>query len=380
MKLKKYRQIDVAFLIVCISYIVDIGNAKYALAGIFAVLYALIMAMNRRNLATSGVGSVFSPILIAIIILVGITIIKQLFNGFQSYAINETIYFITPLFLAWIYVSNSNTKQVSDMLDILFYLCVLFFIPQIVSRLTLENLQSIDLSSSFSPFESGFAYFFLLFEWLYFFKKQKKKAVVSLVLCVIGFKRFCMLAAVLLLVFSKIVGDNRKIDKKLVNIAIACFVLLPGITCIAMNSGFENWFYEVFGVSLYKFTLSRSHRIVMLMESDEVKYGLGSTTVYLTKAFQEIHNSRVEQWNLHNDIVRIFMECGILGSVAFTTAFFKAGAFCRATFVLMIYIFLESYVNHLFGAGSVLLWVIIYLMLSYAKMSKETAENSIRGQ
>ena len=162
MKLKKYRQIDVAFLIVCISYIVDIGNAKYALAGIFAVLYALIMAMNRRNLATSGVGSVFSPILIAIIILVGITIIKQLFNGFQSYAINETIYFITPLFLAWIYVSNSNTKQVSDMLDILFYLCVLFFIPQIVSRLTLENLQSIDLSSSFSPFESGFAYFFLL--------------------------------------------------------------------------------------------------------------------------------------------------------------------------------------------------------------------------
>ena len=109
--IKKLRQIDCIYLVVFVAYTIDIGNLKYLLAMIFAMLYVAIMALRGKNMATKESERLFLKILYGLIVLFLITFALQVVNGFQQYAINEAIYFITPLVFAWIYVSNSSSKK-----------------------------------------------------------------------------------------------------------------------------------------------------------------------------------------------------------------------------------------------------------------------------
>lgn len=364
--IKKPRQIDLIFLFVYATYLLEIGNMKYVLAMFFAFLYIVIMASRDKRLVTKESEKMFVIILCSIVILAFITLLLQLWNGFQKYAINEVIYFITPLGFVWIFVNNSDENRMEKMLDYMFAVAVSTYIIRIIPDLTMDNLKEMSLRTSYSVFESGYGFTMIVFEWLYLYKKEKKKALLALVLCLLSFKRFNMLAAIVMFLFSKKLITRNRVSNWTRIVVIVWFVLLPVAMCLIVTDEFNNWFARSFGMTLHQFTLSRSTRISMLMESDEVKYGLGSTTVYLTKVYQEMHQSTIEQWNLHNDVVRIYMECGILGSVVFTSAYFKSVCFQRAPFVLMCYIFLESCVNHLFGAGSVQYWLLIYLAIAYA--------------
>ena len=363
---KKPRQIDCVFLLVYAAYLLDIGNMKYVLAMFFAFLYIVIMASREKKLVTKESEKMFVTILCGVAVLAFITLLLQLWNGFQQYAINEVIYFITPIGFVWIFVNNSNEKRIEKMLDYMFVVAVSAYVVRIIPDFTIDNLKEINLRTSYSIFESGYAYTMIVFEWLYLYKKEKKKALLAFVLCLLSFKRFCMLAAIVLFLFSKKLITRNQVPKWARIAAVIGFVCLPVAMCVIVSDAFSNWFSGTFGLTLHQFTLSRSTRIRMLLETDEVKFGLGSTTVYLTKVYQEMHQSTIEQWNLHNDVVRIYMECGILGSIAFTWSYFKTVCFQRAPFVLMCYIFLESCVNHLFGAGSVQYWLLIYLAIAYA--------------
>ena len=78
---------------------------------------------------------------------------------------------------------------------------------------------------------------------------------------------------------------------------------------------------------------------------------------------------------MHNDLVKIYLECGILGSIVFTYIYMKAASVSRMLFVMMCYIFFECYFNHLFGAGSTDIWILIYLIMSIAGMTTRNAES-----
>lgn len=366
MLLKKPRQIDCFFILVFLAYVFDIGNLKYALAGFFALFYILIMFVHERYLCVKGEGQSIVLFLAGIAALLLITMLLQMVNGFQSYAVNEAIYFITPLMFIWVYVSNSDSEQMDKMLNLMFCICIVDFLRQTLPNLTLENLKTISFAESYSVFENGCAYYMILFEWLYLYKGQKHKAALALAICLVSFKRLCMVCAVLMFIFSGPIMKKERVQSSCAILVMLIFTLLPVVTCIAMSNDFSAWFEEGFGVSLAELTLSRSQRIVMVMETDQIKYGLGSTTVYLTEVYQKMHDSDITQWNLHNDLVRFYLECGIFGTIAFTYTFFRAVTFQRATFVLMCYVFAESYVNHLFGAGSVTFWIIAYMAIVYA--------------
>lgn len=374
LQIRKLRQVDCFFLFVMIAYAFDFGNLKYAMAWCFSAIYFLGSGLYEKR-RLRGIGKEYLLVFGGITFLFAITAILQMINGFNSYAINEAVYYYTPLIFIIVYSQISEEQDVETILNYLFVLYVIVFLKNFAGKLTLANLKSISFANSYSPFESELAFVFLIFECFYLYMGKRKNAIISLILCILSFKRISMLAAIAFFIFSKWIVVKKAVNKKIVIVTTVVFVLLPVLTCLMLNDTLEAWFYQTFHVTLNEITLTRSSRIEAVINSGQIKYGLGSVTTYLTKYLNALHGSNFSNRNLHNDLVKIYLECGILGSIVFTYIYMKAASVSRMLFVMMCYIFFECYFNHLFGAGSTDIWILIYLIMSMAGMTTRNAES-----
>ena len=374
LQIRKLRQVDYFFLLVMIAYAFDFGNLKYAMAWCFSAVYFLGSGLYEKR-RLRGIGKEYLLIFGGITFLFAITAILQMINGFNSYAINEAVYYYTPLIFIIVYSQISEEQDVETILNYLFVLYIIVFLKNFAGQLTLANLKSISFANSYSPFESELAFVFLIFECFYLYMGKRKNAIISLILCILSFKRISMLAAIVFFIISKWIVVKKAVNKKIVIVTTVVFVLLPVLTCLMLNDTLEAWFYQTFHVTLNEITLTRSSRIEAVINSGQIKYGLGSVTTYLTKYLNALHGSNFSNRNLHNDLVKIYLECGILGSIVFTYIYMKAASVSRMLFVMMCYIFFECYFNHLFGAGSTDIWILIYLIMSIAGMTTRNAES-----
>lgn len=374
LQIRKLRQVDCFFLFVMIAYAFDFGNLKYAMAWCFSAIYFLGSGLYEKR-RLRGIGKEYLLIFGGITFLFAITAILQMINGFNLYAINEAVYYYTPLIFIIVYSQISEEQDAKTILNYLFVLYVIVFLKNFAGQLTLANLESISFENSYSPFESELAFVFLIFECFYLYMGKRKNAIISLILCILSFKRISMLAAIVFFIISKWIVVKKAVNKKIVIVTTVVFVLLPVLTCLMLNDTLEAWFYQTFHVTLNEITLTRSSRIEAVINSGQIKYGLGSVTTYLTKYLNALHGSNFSNRNLHNDLVKIYLECGILGSIVFTYIYMKAASVSRMLFVMMCYIFFECYFNHLFGAGSTDIWILIYLIMSIAGMTTRNAES-----
>lgn len=374
LQIRKLRQVDCFFLLVMIAYAFDFGNLKYAMAWCFSAIYFLGSGLYKKR-RLRGIGKEYLLVFSGITFLFAITAILQMINGFNSYAINEAVYYYTPLIFIIVYSQISEEQDVETILNYLFVLYVIVFLKNFAGQLTLANLKSISFANSYSPFESELAFVFLIFECFYLYMGKRKNAIISLILCILSFKRISMLATIVFFIFSKWIVVKKAVNRKMVIVTTVAFVLLPVLTCLMLNDTLEAWFYQTFHVTLNEITLTRSSRIEAVINSGQIKYGLGSVTTYLTKYLNALHGSNFSNRNLHNDLVKIYLECGILGSIVFTYIYMKAASVSRMLFVMMCYIFFECYFNHLFGAGSTDIWILIYLIMSIAGMTTRNAES-----
>lgn len=374
LQIRKLRQVDCFFLFVMIAYAFDFGNLKYAMAWCFSAIYFLGSGLYEKR-RLRGIGKEYLLVFGGITFLFAITAILQMINGFNSYAINEAVYYYTPLIFIIVYSQISDEQDVETILNYLFVLYVIVFLKNFAGQLTLANIKSISFANSYSPFESELAFVFLIFECFYLYMGKRKNAIISLILCILSFKRISMLAAIVFFVFSKWIVVKKAVNKRIVIVTTVVFVLLPVLTCLMLNDTLEAWFYQTFHVTLNEITLTRSSRIEAVINSGQIKYGLGSVTTYLTKYLNALNGSNFSNRNLHNDLVKIYLECGILGSIVFTYIYMKAASVSRMLFVMMCYIFFECYFNHLFGAGSTDIWILIYLIMSIAGMTTRNAES-----
>lgn len=373
-QIRKIRQVDCFFLFVMIAYAFDFGNLKYAMAWCFSAIYFLGSGLYEKR-RLRGMGKEYLLIFGGITFLFAITVILQMINGFNSYAINEAVYYYTPLIFIIVYSQISKEQDVETILNYLFVLYIIVFLKNFAGQLTLANIKSISFANSYSPFESELAFVFLIFECFYLYMGKRKNTIISLILCILSFKRISMLAAIVFFIFSKWIVVKKAVNKKIVIVTTVIFVLLPVLTCLMLNDTLEAWFYQTFHVTLNEITLTRSLRIEAAINSGQIKYGLGSVTTYLTKYLNAMNGSNFSNRNLHNDLVKIYLECGILGSIVFTYIYMKAASVSRILFVMMCYIFFECYFNHLFGAGSTDIWILIYLIMSIAGMTTRNSKN-----
>ena len=197
-------------------------------------------------------------------------------------------------------------------------------------------------------------------------------------------KRFSFVAATILILWMLCArlyrGHKRRgltIRKGIVYFIVICFIALPVIINSLLNDNFQSWFYNVTGMDINTFMLGRFTRLELVANNLD-STGLGSTTTYLTQYYMDFWSQTTQDnFNLHNDIFKIFAECGILGTSIFTIGFFKATKLKKFSVVLMVYLMLEMIFNHLLGAGTVQFWIMVYLILFILNRDGEKQEEKI---
>ena len=370
-----------------ICYIIDIGDLKYAVAMVGALIMFCIIAF-RREINRHFLYE-FKWFFFAVAGLAFITLALQAANGFNSYAVNEVIYFITPLFFVFAYLQVNRGVDIDHVLNVIFVFYIIDFFIDNISQLSLSGILSISITDSYSPYESGLAFICVGYMIYYFYKNKLLNVIIAWIFNYLSLKRLSFLCATIILavmlvqrLYNLVCRNDKRIsvNKKVAYAIVVLFIFIPLILKSLLNDAFQQWFYNVFGVDIDSFMLTRFTRMEVITDNPEVNTGLGSSTVFLTKYYQGIHIGTVhDNFNLHNDIYKIFIECGLLGTIIFTICYFKATKFNTFSVMLMTYLFAEMMVNHLLGAGTVNMWIVMYLLIYRLNSPDGNSKKSLQG-
>lgn len=300
-------------------------------------------------------------ILIMILVLALITIIKQLQNGFMSSSYNEVFFLLAPLLYVYFVVNNKNI-EVRSLINIAFVIQCVVFLLDIISKVNLQNIRTISFLNSYSPFESEHSFYALVFFIYYLYNNDKARTILSFIICFLAFKRLAIVVCIVLFIL-KIFGKDSFLDgvisEKCVITLTILFSVIPIVYRGVLTIEFQRWFLELTKIDFSYFVTGRLYRTQLCIENTML-YGLGSTTEFLKNALPGAINR-----NLHNDILRIFLECGLIGSIALSYCYFKVSSRSKISTILMLYLFTDMLFNHFLGAGRTAFWILIYFVIYY---------------
>lgn len=298
-------------------------------------------------------------VLLTTVILSTITVIKQMQNGFMGASYNEVFFWLVPIIYVYFLVNCIN--DIKPYMDTAFIIQLIFFFIDIMDKLSIKNILAINFITSNSAFESEYSFYGLVFFMFYLFMKDKRRAVLSLFMTILAFKRMAVVFALVVLIMSVLQTKRGTFNKtpspRGVFIVTVLFIIVPIGFHLICSDSFGSWFYSVTGLNFNAFISGRLERLNLCIDN-EMRYGLGSSTQFLNEVL-----GRGFSRNLHNDVLRIYLECGIIGTIAFTYDYFKMASKSRMSFMLMLYLFTDMMFNHFLGAGRTAFWIIIYLAI-----------------
>lgn len=340
---------------------------KFKIKYIFAFFCSLIFLLKNSFILKKYFFKETKYYLLSAFILMIISFILQCIHGFKGDWINETLYFIVPVIFAYTYI-NSKNGDIDKSIDAIFYAVILIFLLTFSKDLSIKSILSINFVESYSPFEGGPAFLSLMLMFYYKYSGKKLNSIISMLICILSFKRVTAIFCVLIFfLFDKI-----KTIKWNKNIIVICvfFSIVPFILRFICNEGFSIWFNSVTNLDLNTFVKGRFSFINTVVDSNSINYGLGSCRLYLTSILRNVHHTNAI-YDLHCDILRFNLECGFIGSFCMLFCYFKSASKSNLAVFLMIYVFIESCVNHVFGAGNTLYWILIYLIIFILNRDEE---------
>ena len=348
----------------------DSARVKYILLFITCILNIVALTSKNGNSKLFPNGKFrfeFNHYFKAIAFMAVMTLIYQIFNGFKAFAISEILYLITPLFFVALLVSV-DSYNITRMINALFYAIIIIFIMQNISNLSIQSIMSISFFDSYSPFESGLSGMMVIFTLFFLVNGEKRKSIICAVISYITLKRISVLINIALIVFWPIlqrISKNKKIVGMVTKIAIIVFILLPIGLEFFYSDTMATIISNKFQTDMNQLTMDRYRRTRLVLDNREhIVYGLGSTTDYITKYLS--NGSDLENRNLHSDILRLYLECTILGSIVVTYCYFKSTRNNLFSFILILNAFMDLIFNHNFlGAGNAGLWCILYMVIFY---------------
>ncbi len=350
-------------------HILDQLHFKHILLSIAVFIFGWDLIDNRKNRCL--VYEV-KQILTCVGILYFITVIFQVKNmEFKSYSLGEVYYLIAPLLLVWIFFNYISLDRIANVIDVLFYASCIAFFVRFANTFSLAALKQISFIDSSSPFESDMAQFFLLYCFYYFYTRQTWKSTISVILCFLCFKRFTLVMLIILLIINKFIPHHKKVPKIVLLIMMGLFIAAPFLVYAMCTDSFARWFYLQFGIDFDYFTMTRFQIINTVIDANLTNYGLGTVTNYLEQ------RGAAGQLNMHNDILRIYMECTIVGTITFTVQYFKIVKDNIFSFLVMLYAFMELFVAHYIGPGTTSFWIIAYILIFYFNIMENSSDKSI---
>lgn len=310
-------------------------------------------------------------ILFASVFLYVVSIFFQLYyQSFKAYSLKEFYFLITPIIFIYCLFNLFSRKELERWMDAMFYFASIVFVGRYVilqhSDFTVSSfIQMFDWRNLFvesiSPLgsESETGILMMIFDVYYIFKNDKRKIVIASILTFFGYKRFVCLFMLLFLIASPYINRGKKPKYFIVVTTIIVFLFLPSTVYIMCTDEFADWFESRYGVNFNEFTMTRFYIINMVIDANLTNYGLGTVTHYL-----EVLGNQ-GQTNMHNDILRIYMETTIIGSIVFTYCFFKITTKNIYSYILMLFMFVELYVAHFLGPATILFWIFVYFDIFY---------------
>lgn len=253
------------------------------------------------------------------------------------YTIQEMYYLVVPIVFVWIMYNCLSDKYLNKIIDVFFYSITISFCLKFYKEFSIAafitTLKSFSLTGISSIFESGLADKYALLLVYYLYKKDKLKIFLCAFLGILASKRQATLFIILILLIFRFIPRNKKVNKIIYNSTICFFVVLSVFIDFTTSNVFADWFYDKFSISISEFSMTRVDIINTVKNANLTNYGLGTITNYLEE------RNVLGQTNMHSDLLRIYMECTIIGVFLYVGYYFKICKNNYISFILMIYFF-----------------------------------------
>lgn len=295
-------------------------------------------------------------LLFYIFIIIYSFIVQCINNDIQSYLLTSSLYIILPMLVAYIWFISTDTNYMMIYFNIFFIRLVLHFILVYGVHISRETISTITWSDSKSSvFESNLAHDFMFMTFIFLYKNKRKLAYISVVFCLLSFKRISFMLSIGLLFFFRYI-PNRKCNKVLIYILIFVTCISPFLYGWLISNQGQEFFLYKFNINLDQLFTGRIYSInKWLAEINEIN-GYGSISHFIN-----IGNENVGRYSMHCDLYQLYLECSIIGVVLFSNFIFKFSSKSYHALFLGCYIVLELFVSQFFINLSI--WMIFYMFV-----------------
>ena len=342
-------------------------NSKYIVL-IIAIIWGVFLLKNKKDkyIFSKEFASVWIVITIFILIILILIIYS---NNFYTGTIEEFIKLILPIIYVFIVLNTFNFKEIYVSMSVTLILSLIGYVIEIgTSNFSLANILTMNFFSSYSPFESSMScgIAIALFVFFVYYDKNKIFKYLSFIFVIFTFKRLFIVFAIVLLILSKFVDINKVVRNKYITIAKVFFIVATILYYIFLLPSSSHFFEKVVGNSQDEFTMGRSSFLRTLENSDFISSGLGSTTQVIGRG-------------LEMDLIKIYLELGIIGLITFVLGYWNCAGNKVYTFIYMTFQFFNMLTSH--SLTSSFDWILAFLIIgciSYKTNNQEFQKNKER--
>ncbi len=289
-----------------------IRYAKYLILPV--VLYILlIFSLVKKSLVIR-----VKPFLLPFYFLVLYSFFSLTIN-FQLRGVYEIFFIITSV-LPFSLVKLSFKIKVFDYIDI--SLIILFLIRVLTKMLLSKEFVVINFIKSKSSFETVYCYIFAMFSIVYFLNKRIFFFLVNLIVMLLAFKRISLVA---MLIITILILLPRKIRKFFLSPFLLTFMnlLIFFLIILFARGTFGLLIEDIFGVSANVLSMGRENIYKTVIT--HIGNDLNLLKIFLGNGFGYATFIAIEHtgYLLHSDILKIFLENGLVFSLFFFFIFYK---------------------------------------------------------
>lgn len=324
-------------------------NLKYFIV-IFAILLnGIYLVKNKRKFIFT---KELKNVLFVSITLIVISCIEILINDkLNNITFEEIFKLILPIIYVFLIINTLEFEEIYSAMRITLIMSIIAYIIEIgSSNFSISNIISMNFENSYSPFESHFASgtSIAMCTFFLYYRKDKLFTILSFAFAIFTFKRLSVLFAILLMFLPMFINVDKEVGKKLRIFFKICFIALPLLYYIFLLPSSSEFFYKVIGESQSKFTMGRSNMLSYINGSNFKSFGLGSSTIFIGRS-------------LEMDLIKIYIETGIIGLVVLVSCYWECAGKTRYTYIYMLFQFINLVTSH--SLENSFNWILVFMTI-----------------
>ncbi|APF22559.1 hypothetical protein [Clostridium butyricum] len=299
---------------------------------------------------------------------------KKLGFNLDSRTYVEIIYLIMPALYSFCIINIYKFQVLEKAMRALFWIYLILYMYSIdIFSISIKAIMATSFSNSYSYFESSifaFPMLVLFFFFSYYRKNNKYYWITSFILTLLTFKRMILIWAIILFILDNIIEIRFYINKKWKYFLAIVFIIATIIYYGTLtDTGIGNVIMHGVTMDLETKTMGRKWFLSLLLNSNYVSYGYGSSSVALGRCFNMNDIKYLEM-----DLIKIYLELGIVCLSIFCLYFWKITKDNLFNIIIMLSIFMNLLVSH--SLTDPFNWTIIYIIIicvSYNLSEREDA-------